>query len=949
MMEHPIGNRRLMGAALAAALILPAVITLGEDYILEDAEMSGQEIHAFEDGGETVSVLVGRFRLNLGGWTLTGRNAVVWVLQESDGRTVRRDITAYVEGDAQIVEPSGTTTSDRVMLVTMRHQGRLTADGRMGHGSLRDFPLYNRAAAVRAADRQRAIVLAQAPRSAATADAKARSAEQKPTTGEAEAPVTPQPVAFRSDGFSSEIRGRRRFTVARGNVYMSQGNPESDLFLELSSQAAVIISQKRPPKDARVPWAPGAEGIETALPGPEGLTETIVGAYLEGDVVIRRGERMMRGPIAYYDFTNDRALVLDPVFRTVQEQRNIPIYIRAREARALSAREIWFKDAKISTSDFYSPSYHIGAKTAYLMDTTPYDEKQVRLGEQSMRARIRHGTFNVRSVPMLYTPYAEMDLQQGHTALRTASVGSHGQLGIGAETEWHLFRMLGLLRPKGFKGRVELNWYERGPMAGARLWYARDTFSGYSLAYGMVDAENKDDFGDDRENIEAPDNRGRVLIRHKHLLPRDWQVQLELSYLCDRNYLEQFHPDEFFGGKEQETLIYAKKQRDNWAITSLLQYRLNRFLTQTESMPDLGFHLIGHPLLSDRLSFFSESHAGFKRYRTDKGNKATLGPDSDIFLRLDTRNEINMPVKLGPVNLVAYATGRATYWDDAPSGGVKCRPYGQLGVRANMHIWRLYNNVENRIWDIHRLKHIITPEVVAFISCDEVSPAKLFPMDPDIEVRLRRQGGVAVGVHQRLQTKRGPVDDRRTVDWMRLNIVAGFYANGADTFPADGRFFYYRPEYSIGRNHINADYTWHISDSTTLLADANHDLNTGRLRRANVGLAVSRDPRLRYYMGLRYIRDLDSAIGVFGFKYKISRKYSITFFEQYDMDFDGGRNMATSISIVRKLPRWYAAFTFAYNTTYNDLTLYLSLWPEGVPEVRVGTGRMSLLGQSDMN
>ncbi len=938
-----------MGAALAVALILPAVITLGEDYILEDAEMSGQEIHAFEDGGETVSVIVGRFRLSLGGWTLTGRDAVVWVRQESDGPAVRRDITAYVEGDAQIVEPSGTTTSDRVMLVTMRHQGRLTADGRMANGSLRDFPLYNRAVAVRAADRQRAIALAQAPRSAATAEAKARSADQKPTTGEAEAPVTPQAVAFRSDSFSSEIRGDRRFTVARGNVYMSQGNPESNLFLELSSQAAVIISQKRPPKEARVPWAQSTEGIDTALPGAEGLTESIVGAYLEGDVVIRRGDRMMRGPIAYYDFTNDRALVLDPVFRTVQQQRNVPIYIRAREARTLSAREIWFKDAKISTSDFYSPSYHIGAKTAYLMDTTPYDEKQVRLGEQSMRARIRHGTFNVRSMPMLYTPYSEMDLQQGHTALRTASVGSHGQLGIGAETEWHLFRMLGLLRPKGFKGRVELNWYERGPMVGARLWYDRDTFSGYSLAYGIVDSENEDDFGDDRENIEAPDNRGRILIRHKHLLPRDWQVQLELSYLCDRNYLEQFHPAEFFGGKEQETLIYAKKQRDNWAITSLLQYRLNRFLTQTESMPDMGFYLIGQPLLSDRLTLFSESHAGFKRYRTDKANQATLGPDSDIFLRLDTRNEIDMPLKLGPVNLVAYATGRLTYWDDAPSGGVKCRPYGQLGVRANMHIWRLYNNVESRIWDIHRLKHIITPEVVAFVNSNEVSPSELFPMDPDIEVHLRRQGGVAVGIHQRLQTKRGPVDDRRTVDWMRLNIVAGFYANGADTTPADGRFFSYRPEYSIGRNHINADYTWHISDSTTLLADANHDLNTGRLRRANVGFAVSRDPRLGYYVGVRYIRDLDSAIGVFGFRYKINRKYSVTFFEQYDMDFDGGRNMATSISIVRKLPRWYAAFTFAYNTTYNDVTLYLSLWPEGVPEVTVGSGRMSLLGESDMN
>jgi len=972
MKEHPIGDRHLLKAAVLAAVICLAGLAIADDdYVLDDAQISGREIHVFNDAGESVSLVLGGFKLTIGRRVLSGRDAVVWVRQQNGGKEISRDMEVYIEGDAQVVEPGGATTTDRAMLVTVKQRGRLTAEGRMiAGGDLRDFPLYRRALRVRSTGSSR-TVLAASRRDEVIA--LAGPAVDQPTslpqatTPQGPSPVAPgqaktrpagayQPVTFRCDSFSSEVRefpGRRpparRFTVARGHVYLSRGNPDGDLFLELTSQAAVIISEKRPPKEARVPWAEKIGGLKTDLPGPASMRETIVGVYLEGDVVIRRGERMMRGPVAYYDFTNDRALVIDPVFRTVQEQRNIPIYIRATEARSLSARELWFKNARISTSDFYSPTYHVGAATAYVMDTTPYDERQVRLAPPSLKATLRHATFNVRSIPLLYTPYTQLNLQEGHTALRKVAVGSHGQLGTGVETEWHLFRLLGLLRPKGFKGRVDLNWYERGPMAGVKLWYSRENYSGYAIAYGLIDRDREDDFGDDRENIPAPSNRGRILMRHKHLLPKDWQLQLELSYICDRNYLEQFHPNEFFAGKEQETLAYFRKQRDNWAVTMLLQYRMNRFLTQTESAPDLGFHLIGQPLLGDRLTFFHESRVGFKRYRPDKANKATLGPDSDIFLRLDTRNEIDWPFKLGAANLVAYATGRATYWDDNPSGGKNCRPYGQVGLRANTHIWRVYDGVDSRVWDLHGLKHVITPEVTGFITCDEVRLGEMYQMDPDIEQHLRRQSGVAIGVHQRLQTKRGPANDRRIVDWMRLDIVAGIYANDQDLLPADGRYFFYRPEYSLGRNHINVDYAWYVSDSTTFLADLNHDIDTGRLRRANVGLAVVRDPRLRYYLGLRYIRDLDSSIGLFGFSYRINRKYSVQFVEQYDFDFDGRRNMLTEFTITRKLPRWYAAFTFRYNTVDDNLTLALSLWPEGIPEARMQSGRLSLYESSDMN
>jgi len=949
---------------LVAALYAPAGAADKTNTLFEDATITGKQIHTFTDSGRNVVLVLGRFKLTVGRRVFTGRDAVVWVRQEKAGNATQNSIVVYIEGGATATEANGTVTKDRTMLVRLRQQGRLVADGATWNKALLNFPLYGRAKAARRGEATRSsaprpmhaapVLVAAAPKAAPAKRAKKPKAApaKKKSAAVPNRPKshTVQPVTWRADSIMSEQRGARRVTVLRGNVYLSQGDPRSDKFLELRSQAAVLFSEKLVvPKKSTSPISPRVKGVKTDLPAGKGAKEareTITGAYLEGDVIVSRGDRSMRGPSAYYDFITDRAILVDPVFRTVQKQRNIPVYIRAAEARVLSAREIWFRDAKITTSDFYSPGYHIGAKTAYIMDNTPYDDKGVRIGERSWCARLKHSTFNIRGLPVLYTPYTASDLTEGNTALRKIQVGRHGRFGFGVETEWHLFRLLGLLRPEGFRGRFSFDYYDRGVLSGVDLKWARPKYSGYAKIFGLVDRRQEDSFGDDREDISAPRYRGRALIRHKQLLPENWQLQLEMSYMCDRNFLEQFFSEEFYAAKEQETLLYLKKQRDDWAFDVLAQMRINRFLSQAESAPELGFTLIGRRL-ANIATFYHESRAGFKRYRIDN---ALAQEDSEFMVRLDTRNELQFPLEIGPVNVVPYAVGRVTWWSDEPDRGQHGRLYGQTGVKANMHFWRVYSKVRSRLWDLNRLRHIISPEITAFIAGDgDVNPDNLFPMDPDVEQHLDGQGGVAFGVRQRLQTKRGRPGHEHNVDWMRFDVMCGFYGNGADPVPGDGRFFLYRPEYSLGRNHVNFDYTWNISDSTAFLADLNYDVDSSRVRRANVGFAVARDPRLRYYAGLRYIKDVDSSVGTFAVNYRINRKYTLSFVEQYDFQFEGGQNLTTAITITRKLPRWYAAFSFVFNQADDEVTMVVSFWPEGVPEVKIGGARVSLLGGSSEN
>jgi len=1010
MKDHRRGSVRRWLAAIAALAVWAASAPAAIEYAHDDVRISGKVLHAFSDAGHDVTVALGDFKLVFGWRVLSGRDAVLWIETRQMGNRPLHDLTVYIEGDAR-AEEAGAVTSDKTLLVTLHTDGRIRSSVRVEQRDLANLPLYARAVEARqkpqalqaeqeeqkatepqpatAAEPNATELVAWAGTEGAKGPAKkpempasgpavvatgtraaksqAKVAETRPAqpAGVGTAAATPlkpapppkvvRPVNFTADKVSSRQIGegaqQHQVTVLNGHVYLSSGDPDSTQFLELRSDAAVVFTRQPPPGE-KTPAKDTGSPLSPRLPSGSKLTPE--GVYLEGDVIISQGERSFRGPAAYYDFLTDRAIVIEPVFRTVQEQRDIPIYVRAKEARMLSAREAWFKDAKISSSEFYTPSYHMGATTAYLMDTAPYDSQGERLGPVSWESRLWNTTANVAGVPWFYWPYQKTDFTEGHTSLRKIQLGRGGDFGWGVETQWHLFRMLGLIAPEGFKGTLDLNGYQYGWLGGVNLDYTRPNYSGYDMLYGVIHRKQEDNFGNDLQNVPAPEERGRLLMRHKQILPQDWELQSELAYVCDRNFMEAYFPAEHFAGKEQETLVYLRQQRDNRAITALLQYRLNRFDTQTESAPDVAFHWIGQPLLDDRLTLFSENRAGIKRYRTDKDISDPNVEDSNLFPRADTRQEIHLPLHAGPINLVSYATGRATAWGDAPPlGGDNFRPYGQLGQRIDTHIWHVYNNASSRIWDVNRLKHIITPEATAFISgAGGVYPNDLLPMDPDIEGHLYRLGGAQMGVEQRLQTKRGPANNQKTVDWMRLNLSASFFDNGDPNLVSNGKFDWYRPEYSVARNNLTGEYSWQISDATAFLANANYDLNRGIVGQADAGIAVQRDPRLRYYLGWRALKDLDTSLATVGFNYKLSRKYSVSFFEQYDLDFNSGQNQATSISIIRQLPRWFAGVTFTFiqgMAEGDDVGIMLTIWPEGVPEVQMGSQRMNMLGKSEKN
>ena len=266
------------------------------------------------------------------------------------------------------------------------------------------------------------------------------------------------------------------------------------------------------------------ESDEQSLTLAGGLADKVEAVYLEGDVVLSMGERFVRANRLYYDFARDKALILDAVLRTDIPEREVPLYVRASEIRQVSAREFTAEHAMVSTSEFYTPHYHLGVGSIRLQDRTPRDSTGAPSGPIAGTYELTNATLNVENVPVAWWPYSRGDFTASETLIRRFRTAYSDNRGASLETEWYLFDMLGIPRPEGVDASLRLDYYsDRGPAIGVEGKYQRENFFGLTRNYYIYD-EGEDNLGPLRDNTPDTKNRGRTLWRHRQYLPNDWEL-----------------------------------------------------------------------------------------------------------------------------------------------------------------------------------------------------------------------------------------------------------------------------------------------------------------------------------------------------------------------------------------------------------------------------------------
>ncbi|MCG3126490.1 MAG: LPS-assembly protein LptD [Phycisphaerae bacterium] len=933
-----------------------------------DIEVAGRYVRQWKrDDGTLVLLFQGSFQLDAGRRRMSAEDAVVWITQgrvESDPRPFF-DLTVYLWHNAEVRESAGTTLHDDVLLVTnLRTYGRvLKSHDAHSPESVEDSPLYQQALRDRMA--------LEALRGEPPPD-EAEMKVERPTDvlARIESEKPPTVIRYRADLEPVLTPAGERVIVARGRVYFSQSGDDQSALVEIQADSAVVFptSPDQKPGEQAIPAsqpageqpaaaatdepsaAEAAQGRQAAsqpASQPDGglraaLLERIAGVYLEGDVILSAGPRFIRADRLYYDFQHRRALILDAVLRAQIPGREVPLYLRAAEIRQLSATEFRADHARISTSEFFTPHYHVGAERVYLRDRTQRDASGRQLSPLRGQFEVYDATLNVENTPVLWWPHSKGDVEATETSLKRFQTGYSDDFGYTLRTVWNFFALAGVETPPGFDADLKLDYFsERGPGVGLNMDYERPDAFGFLRSYAMYD-DGQDNLGRFRNTTPDETERGRVTWRHRQFLPQDWQATFEVSYLSDSGWLEEYENAEFNEGKEQETAFYLKRARDTEAFSMLVNGRLLDFYTQTEHLPDLTYRRIGDTLF-DSLVSYHESRAGVVRYRPDDRQffrlhrRDNLNETSAIF-RQDSRQEFELPLKLDALNVSPFVSLRSTYWSKIPRHDSFWRGLMTYGLRGGTMLSRVYPSAVSELLDINRIRHIIRPEFALWSGHGNQDSATLPPFDEGIETVDDIYGG-AVALRQTWQTKRGVGDKQRTVDLLSLDLSSGFFGRQQEGEISNGYANPLRPEDSRTRNYAALDLTYRISDTTSLLYEANYDWNDGQLDRNNISIAIERLPRLAYVLGFRNAADIDMHLIGGGFNYKLTEKHIIAVREWYDLD--QGRNGEFAIGYIRKLPRWYFAVNLEIDRIEDDYSLTVSLWPEGIPEWTLGSRRFT--------
>lgn len=951
--------------------------------------VSATTMNVWRSGSEQRMLLEGNVTVELGYRTLAADTAAIWLTPANDGGENAFDAAVFLSGNVQVREGRGeltAVTAAKELLVTTRisENVQVFKVNPVSKAS-EDHPVVKRGDKQRQEQRNQPPLVMHIPvivisdaEYALQAGWIARGPGNRIVLGPGDAPLvsnenlagplTPaipvkprRPQVFATgDLVEYKKIGNEQVTVVKGGFYLMRTTPDGKAPIELRAQRAVLFS---PPSAA----------------APEGGTATrsVTGVYLEGDVTLENGAQTIKANKIFYDFTTDRAIMIDAVLHGVEEERNVPVYLRADEIRQLSRGEFAAKSAKISISEFYTPHYHIGASDVYLREVTPRDEAGNTLGQTVYAFKMDNPTMYVEGTPIFWWPYLSGTTDRSDIPLRRINGGYGKQYGLLIETKWNLLMLLGQPYDRDQVANINFDYFgSKGFGTGVDARWQSSDGNGLLRSYGMLD-HGKDNLGRTRENLEHKDDtRGRVIVRDQRKLSDEWTLQIEGAYVSDPNYLEQYFVNEFNTDKEPETSLYLKRQVKTEALTFLGKWNLYDFMANadlyatqynTEKSPEIKYYRIGDDLFG-LLSYYSESgfanvnhsfstatpgelaltglYPGILPGQTFKDYYKTHGWTDSSVMRFDTRHEVSLPLQLGFVKVAPYVGGRLTWWDTAfpeTGGNNDGRFLGSAGIRASSQFWRVYDEVDWPLFDVKRLRHIIEPQFNLYTAATSRESSDLQPFDRDVE-GISTTSGMEIALHQRFQTKRGRPGNWKNVDWLTVRTSYNYFFNNVKTgpFPTSnsyrGMFMASRPELSLAQESLNNQIRWQMGERTRLELETSYGMETNTLEQYAGTVVFDHTPAISYFISDRYIRIPDTDIWTVGAEYQLSRKYTLQ--GSFSYDIAKKENVSSEFTIIRELPRMFLALTFSQSwSSLNDTTIMVSLWPEGFNEVGIGSPR----------
>ncbi len=765
----------------------------------------------------------------------------------------------------------------------------------------------------------------------------------------------------------SEALGATRAFIMNGGVtaqYDTIGRRQS---VQMTAARGVVFLAKSPGAD---------QGMKLTA-------EDVLGVYLEGDVQVTVRSRpditsgafqpdqyVLRGNRVYYDLKRNSAVLLDAVFWTYDQERGMPLYLRAGVLRQRSLREFSAEKATLANVSFAEPHFAIGASSVTITRDTSSEGRAFNTYDA------RDVVFTAGGVPLAYLPKVSGEFKP--SPLRRIEFERVARSNV-VRTVWDMYTILGMDAPEGNRWDLLIDGYlDRGLGVGTDLRWRRTDIDGSLLAYYIND-QGEDHLSSGADRDPPQENRGLILGDNIWRMDEHWTLFAEGTYISDEAFVDSFFRREAETRREFTNSLYLRRLEDTEAITAELRGTFNDFVSnqyllesqgyQVEKLPDLAYHRVGEDLFDGLISYTGEArytamnlvfdsptlanhgydtreraNAGFGLLPTQRLQDVLSagGFDEDTVSRFDTRHDFEVPLSLGPINVTPFAVGRVTAYDTDFSryrgGGAagendadRERYWGATGVRAATSLTRTDSSIESDAFDIHGVRHIITPSVTAWTSGTNLEQNDLPVYDESVE-SIADGSAVRLGLNNTWQTHRpgtspGTRGTMRSVDWLKLNTDYVWSSGEVDIESPFGRFIEARPERSSFGDFFTGDAILQLTDAVAITADVLYDVNESSTSRTAAGAIIDHGFGFSTFAEFRSLDQLDSKNLDFGAKYELSRKYALTAVTVYDLDAEefqsvGGR-------IIRRFPQWTVELGFHVSTITDESSIGFVLSPVG--------------------
>lgn len=502
------------------------------------------------------------------------------------------------------------------------------------------------------------------------------------------------------------------------------------------------------------------------------------------------------------------------------------------------------------------------------------------------------------------------------------------------------------------------------------------------------------------------DFRGRLTFRHmQRFLPdddehqyEDLRAQLEVGYSTDRYFIEEYYKRLFDVGLDQETLAYMIRQKDNWAYSIWAEANPYPWQTETQWLPRLDYYRLGDSLVSNRFTYFQ--HTGVDYASTHTANE-TNNPHIFAFLPYDpisntsgtlnagrayTNHEVDLPLNFQNIlRVVPYVQGQAVGWSNQINGQSVGRIWGAAGLRAEVMAWKAYPRVDSELFNVHGLNHKINLEgdfrdAFSNLRLNQVGVQD--DLDDNTYETVRRYfaltnyaGGVLpgqfdprhlilrraispitgptdvqasletlhVGLHQRLQTKRGPEGRRRIIDYMTFDLDTTYFPNSA-------RDNFNKP---FGQNMYN--WQWFLGDRTSIISNGWFEfwnLTAQPIYKTNIskhndpfglnvitsGISLNRPPRGSVFLGYTVVNSgpINTSAPIASVNYWMSPKWYGTTSGMYD--FGNMILLSASLSLTRIGADYLTSVGLNVDPQRQSYMFAVQISPRLSPNVRFGSG-----------